>query len=54
MRYSDLQVDMAIKHRATGRTAIVAKVEKGKFQIVDSNGHPETLDRYYAGEWEKR
>ncbi|WXW92685.1 hypothetical protein SEA_ENYGMA_237 [Streptomyces phage Enygma] len=53
MTYSELRVDMAIKHRKTGRTAIVAEVKNGKFKIVDSTGHPETLDRYYAGEWER-
>ncbi len=53
MIYSDMREDMPIKHSETGRTAVIAKIKNGKFQIVDSKGHPETLDRYYAGEWER-
>ncbi|AYB71025.1 hypothetical protein SEA_YABOI_232 [Streptomyces phage Yaboi] len=53
MRYSELRVDMPIKHIKTKRTAIVAEIKSGKFKIVDNKGKTETLDRYYAGEWER-
>lgn len=53
MTFSEMRVDMRIRHRATGLKATIAAIKSGKFKIVDQNGHVENLDRYDAGEWEK-
>ncbi|ASR77434.1 hypothetical protein SEA_PARADIDDLES_206 [Streptomyces phage Paradiddles] len=53
MTYSEMRVDMRIRNLKTGLKATIATLEKGKFRIVDENGHVEDFDRYDAGEWEK-
>jgi len=53
MTYSEMRVDMRIRHRPTGLKATIATIERGMFRIVDENGNVKDYDRYYAGEWEK-
>lgn len=53
MTYSELRVDMQIRHRETKETAIVAAIKNGKFQIVDQHGNVDILPREDAGNWEK-
>jgi hypothetical protein len=53
MTYSELRVDMRIRHQQTNETAVVAAIKNGKFQIVDQNGHVDILPREDAGNWEK-
>jgi hypothetical protein len=43
---------MEIRHKTSGLKAIVGKVGGGVFVIVDEHGNVQTLDRFYAGEWE--
>ncbi|AXH67366.1 hypothetical protein SEA_WOFFORD_230 [Streptomyces phage Wofford] len=53
MTYSEMRIDMRIRHITTGLKATIGKIEGGKFTYVDEKGRTRTLDRYYAGEWER-
>ncbi|QGH76475.1 hypothetical protein SEA_DAUBENSKI_207 [Streptomyces phage Daubenski] len=53
MTYSEMRVDMRIRHMRTGLKATIATKANGLFRIVDEHGHVEDLDRYEAGEWEQ-
>lgn len=52
MTYSEMRVDMRIRHTVTGLKATIAKLQGGKFTYVDEYGRTQTHDRYNASEWE--
>ena len=53
MTYSEMRVDMRIRHKTSGLKATIAKLGGGKFQYVDEYGRVQEHDRYNASEWEQ-
>lgn len=53
MTFSEMRVDMRIRHRETGLKATIAKLQGGKFTYVDEYGRVQEHDRYNASEWEQ-
>lgn len=53
LKYDEMEVDMRIKNRRTGRLAIIGLKRYSRFTIVDENGHVETLNNTDAEDWKK-
>lgn len=53
MTFSQMRVDMRIRHRDSGLKATIGEIKNGKFRIVDENGEVEEYSREFAPEWEQ-